>query len=143
MLPTILLATSLVALCVLVHYEALKLISHAAASVVSFARGRMLLIIFGVIIAHLVEIGIYACGYLLGERVFSLGHFAGIHTAKLRDFVYFSAETYSSLGIGDTYPMGDLRLLASVEVLVGLILIGWSASFTYISMTRYWHNEGG
>jgi hypothetical protein len=31
-----------------------------------------------------------------------------------------------------------LRLLAGAEALNGLVLIGWSASFTYIAMERFW-----
>jgi hypothetical protein len=31
-----------------------------------------------------------------------------------------------------------MRLLAGMEVLNGLLLIGWSASYTYISMERFW-----
>jgi hypothetical protein len=40
--------------------------------------------------------------------------------------------------------VGDLRLIASLEVLNGLLLIGWSTSFTYLSMLRYWklHDDG-
>ena len=52
--------------------------------------------------------------------------------------MYFSAETCTSLGSGDLTPNGPVRLLAGVEALNGLLLIGWSASFTYISMGRFW-----
>lgn len=55
----------------------------------------------------------------------------------------FSAETYSSLGYGDVIPGGALRLLAGVDVLNGLLLSGWSASCTYISMERFWSDAGG
>jgi len=43
-----------------------------------------------------------------------------------------------ALGFGDLTPVGPVRLLAGVEALNGLLLIGWSASFTYISMERFW-----
>jgi hypothetical protein len=33
-----------------------------------------------------------------------------------------------------------MRLIASVESLNGLVLIGWSASFTYLSMERFWQD---
>jgi len=52
--------------------------------------------------------------------------------------LYFSAETYTSLGYGDVVPTGPLRTLAGVEALNGLLLIGWSASFTYVAMQRFW-----
>lgn len=52
--------------------------------------------------------------------------------------LYFSAETYTTLGFGDLTPAGPVRLLAGVEALNGLLLIGWSASYTYIAMERFW-----
>jgi hypothetical protein len=55
---------------------------------------------------------------------------------------YFSAETFTSLGYGDIRPSGPLRLLAGAEALNGLLLIGWSACFAYISMERFWERPG-
>ncbi|MGH9929827.1 MAG: potassium channel family protein, partial [Pyrinomonadaceae bacterium] len=52
--------------------------------------------------------------------------------------LYFSTETYTSFGYGDVIPSGDLRMVAGVEALNGLLLIGWSASYTYIAMVRFW-----
>lgn len=69
---------------------------------------------------------------------FGLGSLAGHEINNMMHYVYFSAETYSSLGIGDLYPEGNLRFIAGVEVLNGLVLIGWSASFTYLAMEKFW-----
>ena len=33
-------------------------------------------------------------------------------------------------------------MIAGVEALNGLLLIGWSASFTYLAMERYWPLHG-
>jgi hypothetical protein len=52
--------------------------------------------------------------------------------------MYFSAETYTSVGYGDVVPVGHVRLLAGIEALNGLVLIGWTASYTYIAMERFW-----
>jgi hypothetical protein len=59
------------------------------------------------------------------------------------DYLYFSTGTYTSLGLDDIYQMGDLRLVAAAESLNGLLFIGWSASFTYLSMREFWpmHEE--
>ncbi len=56
------------------------------------------------------------------------------------DFFYFSITTYTTLGVGDLHPRGPLRLIAGVESLNGLVLIGWSASFTYLEMARFWED---
>ena len=57
------------------------------------------------------------------------------------DILYFSLTTYTSLGYGDIVPLGPSRLLAGVEALVGLVLIAWTASFTYFEMRRYWPED--
>ena len=45
---------------------------------------------------------------------------------------------YTSVGFGDILPQGHLRLIAGVEGLAGLLMIGWSASFTYLMMEKLW-----
>ncbi len=53
-------------------------------------------------------------------------------------FLYFSAETYTSLGFGDVFPVGEMRLIAGMEALTGLLMIGWTTSYTYLEMQRHW-----
>ena len=55
--------------------------------------------------------------------------------------MYFSIVNYTSLGYGDLVPVGSLRILCGVEALTGLVLIDWTASFTYVEMQRYWPVE--
>ncbi|MBT7370542.1 MAG: two pore domain potassium channel family protein, partial [Gammaproteobacteria bacterium] len=40
-------------------------------------------------------------------------------------------------------PTGHLRFLSGLESLVGLVLIGWTASFIYVEMTRFWREPEG
>lgn len=54
------------------------------------------------------------------------------------DAVYFSAVTFTTVGYGDMIPTGPVRFMAGTEALVGLMLITWSASFTYLEMERFW-----
>ena len=74
---------------------------------------------------------------------FSIGGLAGHLEGDLLDFFYFSMATYTTLGIGDLHPSGAMRLVASVESLNGLVLIGWSASFTYLTMEEFWGTKRG
>jgi hypothetical protein len=60
---------------------------------------------------------------------------------SLWDCMYFSATVYSTLGFGDLVPTQAMRLLAGIESVTGLLLITWSASFTYLEMVRYWRDE--
>jgi hypothetical protein len=63
-----------------------------------------------------------------------LGKFAG----GFYDYLYFSTVSYTSLGIGDLYPTGVLQLLTGVESLIGLVMIAWTGSFTYLAMEKFW-----
>lgn len=101
-------------------------------------RALLLVVLFGCFAAHVVEIVIYAAAYwLLADRL-GLGGFGGAFAGTPDSYLYFSAETYTSLGFGDIYPTGSLRLLAGFETLNGLLLIAWSASFTYLAMEKFW-----
>lgn len=48
----------------------------------------------------------------------------------------------TSFGFGDHFPTAHARLLAGIAALNGPLLIGWSASFTYLAMERYWPLHG-
>ncbi len=67
-----------------------------------------------------------------------LGSIAGHFKGTMLDYFYFSVTTYSTLGVGDLFPTGYVRMAAGMESLTGLVLIGWSASFTYLTMERSW-----
>jgi hypothetical protein len=53
--------------------------------------------------------------------------------------IHFSTESYTTLGRGDIIPKGPLRLIVGIEAINGLLLIAWSASYTYIYMSKYWN----
>ncbi len=62
----------------------------------------------------------------------------GSHGWNLATSLHFAAQTFTSLGFGDLHPAPAPWPLAGVETLNGLLLIAWSASFTCLSMERYW-----
>lgn len=144
LLYTMLACIIMVMLTVLVHYEGLRLISDKLIPRLHMhPRPQMMFVIFGVFLAHTVEVWMFTFCFLVMERDFGLGQFLGLTHHTLIDYMYFSVVTYTSLGIGDVYPEGGLRLLTGVEALTGLLMIGWSASFTYLVMERFWrlHSE--
>jgi hypothetical protein len=122
------------------HYEVLRLLSFSIARLAIQPRAKLLVVVFGTFVSHALHVVLYALGYALLADVIGLGTLAGGSDTFI-DYVYFSAETYTSLGFGDLMPIGPLRLIAGVETLNGLLLIGWSASFIYISMERFWSTE--
>jgi hypothetical protein len=139
-LAFLLTATLLVAT-VLLHYEGLRGLSRLFERASPSPRRLMLLVIAGVFVLHFIEIAMYGGGYWLGIDMLGLGRFSSSLPITQKLFFYFSAETFSSLGLGDVVVLGPLRMMASAEVLNGLILIGWSASFTYLAMQRLWETH--
>jgi hypothetical protein len=89
----------------------------------------------------LVEILIYAAAHGLVLLSPTLGIIEGLYTSTAADLIYFAMTSYTTLGIGEVYPTGPLRLIVGMASLNGFLLITWSASFTYLIMQRYWHPE--
>jgi hypothetical protein len=137
LVATILLTILLVVLVVLVHYEALLNASRLADRLTIRPRKRILVVIAAAFLAHVVEIALFATAYFGMERA-GLGAIAGEREGDLVDFFYFSAAMYTTLGVGDVTPSGAMRLPAAIESLLGLVLITWTASFTFMSMQRFW-----
>jgi len=123
------------------HYEMLRGLSFCLSSFGVAARAKLLVVIFSTFLAHAGEILLYALAMYALVRHFGLGALGSSRHVSFSASLYFSAETYTSLGYGDVVPSGDLRLLAGLEALNGLLLIGWSASYTYIAMERFWNGR--
>jgi hypothetical protein len=120
------------------HYEVLRTVGRFLPRLHKPGRARLIVVIFATFLAHLAEIALYA-GVMHGFVHYSpLGSLGDPAHYDLSVALYFSAETFSSLGYGDVLPTGPLRLLAGIEALNGLLLMGWSASYTYLAMERYW-----
>ncbi|HQU98198.1 MAG TPA: potassium channel family protein [Nitrosomonas sp.] len=130
-------ATCLVSLCVILHYEALRWLGLTLGAHVHKRIG-VLLAMFGLLIAHILEIWIFAIGYILVQHGVELGHIKGIEHGNLIDFVYYSSVVYTTVGFGDLVPIGPIRMLTAAEGLTGLALVTWSASFTFLAMQRFW-----
>ena len=126
-----------VALAVLIHYEVLSRLATVLPMLDIRPRLRVLVAIFVAFIAHVAEIWTFALAFYLLLQVGGsalVGNFDG----SLLDCIYFSFSNYTSLGYGDIEPFGHIRFLAVLEALIGLIMIGWTASFMYIEMQKFW-----
>ena len=122
-----------------IHYEGLRLVSRGLAAWTTMPGRRKVLIgILCVFAIHIVEITLYAFAYWYADIVVDIGGFAGVHATGTFEYFYFSAESFTTLGLGDIYPVGPLRLLGSIESINGLLLIGWSTSYTFYGMQRHW-----
>jgi Ion channel len=135
------LAFVLAVACVIIHYEAFRLAAGLTRNAEVPRRGRLLLVILGAMVAHLLEIGCYSIVFWLCHGHPLLGVIEGKLEGNLFDFIYFSMTNYTTLGVGDVVAHGPLRLLATAEALTGLVLLSWTASFTYLSMENFWRRE--
>jgi len=134
-----LLALFLVSACVLIHYETLRLLNDTVPKVgIVSTRAKVLVALVGAMCSHLVQIAVFAIAYWLLKDRLGMGGFGGTFEDSLASFLYFSSETYTTLGFGDIYPTGSLRMICGIESLVGLLMVSWTASFTYLEMRRYW-----
>ncbi|MFZ3088359.1 MAG: potassium channel family protein [Methylotenera sp.] len=69
------------------------------------------------------------------------GTLQGSFDKSLMDCSYFSFVSYTTLGFGDIVAKGDIRFLAGLEALTGLVLITWTASFMFIEMQKLWKDK--
>ncbi|RVQ67198.1 two pore domain potassium channel family protein [Croceicoccus ponticola] len=106
-------------------------------------RRPLLVVLFTIFTLHLVEVLLFAIllalieaggfGRLMGATYGGAGWFV--------DHFYFSIASYTTLGLGDIVPHGAIRMVAGLEALAGLVLVTWSASFTYLMMERLWSDR--
>lgn len=121
-----------------IFYEFLRFISDFTPKLKIKPRKRIIFVILAMFFAHTVCIWLYAAAYYLMVRELGLGGFTDHLQVDFLSYVYFSAESYTSLGVNDLIPKDAFRFIAGVEALNGLLFIGWSVTFTYLMMERFW-----
>lgn len=132
---------ALIATAVVVHYEILRLLSTWIPKSHMKHRQKVVAGLLGALTAHVIEIWMFGAGYYLLATREGFGALIGTYEHNIMDSVYFSFVMYTSLGIGDIVPTGELRFLAGLETLTGLVLITWTASFMYLEMQRFWDDR--
>jgi hypothetical protein len=148
-LVTAIVTVAIVIICVGVHYEGLSVMSRWAKIKVTPPRLKIATLILGQLVLHVTEIWIFAMGYFLLTQKLKFGALIQLpyssdmstQVVGVLDHVYFSAVVYSTLGFGDLIPDGPVRFLTGMEAVAGLVLITWSASFTFLEMQRYWGRD--
>jgi hypothetical protein len=138
MLPVTLSSMLLIALTTLMHYEVLRSLHERLPSSPIPHRSRLLVVVFVTFASHVAQVMLYGLGMWLLVNHADVGKLDAPDGPSLASCMYFSAEAYTSLGFGDIKPTGPIRLVVGIEALNGLLLIGWSASYMYIAMERFW-----
>lgn len=131
----------IVVLVVLIHYEALSLMSKHLTGLRIRHRKLVVAGVLGALLAHVAEIWVFGFGFYFMLYLEGFGELQGNFDENILDCVYFSFTNYTSLGYGDIEPLGNIRFLAAMEALTGLVLITWSASFMFIEMQKFWKNN--
>jgi len=126
MIGSLLVATCMVTLTVIIHYAGLAGILHllrnrpkSTTRTTWFKQGTAILfIVFGLIALHTVQIWFYAAFYVL----------AGV-LPDLETALYFSTVSFTTVGYGDVVLPPQWRLVGAIESANGLLLFGWSTAF--------------
>jgi len=132
------LSVVIVALCITVHYEVMNVMAKVVHRPERH-RWVLMIMMYGLLLAHVLEIWIFGFGYVVAQEWLELGNITGT-TEGLFDYMYYSAMVYTTVGFGDQVPAGAIRMLTSTEALAGFALITWSASFTFLQMQRLWRD---
>lgn len=138
LVSTFMINAFIVILTVIIHYETLYLLAKRLATTQIIHRYRVLLAVMVIMLAHVIEIWLFALGYYIMIHYGEFGTLSGNIDLSLLDCSYFSFTTYTTLGYGDIEPSGYLRFLTGLESLTGLVMITWSASFVFLEMQKYW-----
>ena len=118
------------------HYAALIFITKLLSHLHGTHPASIVLALLLAVVAHLIEILIFAVAW---QALFSMSLITfSVENPTFLDLVYFSGTTYTTIGYGDIILTGNGRIMAVVEGVMGLVLIAWTASFTYYEMNRKW-----
>tara|TARA_B100000686_G_scaffold343718_1_gene425033 strand:- start:1996 stop:2466 length:471 start_codon:yes stop_codon:yes gene_type:complete len=134
----IFISIALVLLTTSIFYEILGVVLRIIAKRNLRNRPLMFFLVVAIFSAHTVAVWIYGTVYWVMVHTFGAEPLSGIAHDNFFGYIYFSAATYSSLGIGDVFPHGAMQFITGVQVLNGLVLIGWSVMVTYFAVQKLW-----
>ncbi len=86
-------------------------------------------LVIGLFVLHGIEIWLYAALFMALQAV-----------GDLETSVYFSTISYSGVGYDDVYITPQWRMLAAIEGINGVLLLGWSTAFFLTVVARLRRN---
>lgn len=82
--------------------------------------------------SHILQVILFALLYYYATLLNPMmSSFKGTEIVNFLDVFYYSFNCYTTLGMGDIYAVGSIRITAVLESLIGLIMIAWSASLIF------------
>jgi Ion channel len=132
-----LVALTLLAACVIVQSAGILLLIHWLARVREVLEsphvyrrvGLLLRVFVWVVLLHLIQVALWAFVFLRADEL-----------PNLETAVYFSLVTYTTIGFGDVVLGPGWRVLAGIEGLTGIVLIGWSTAFVFAIVNRMYEH---
>ena len=133
----VVLAVALLATCVIVQSVGMLVLIHWLARVRRVLespstprRVALLLRLFlGIVLLHLIQVGLWAVAFWHAQEL-----------PNLETALYFSLATYTTIGFGDVVVGPGWRVLAGIEGLTGILLIGWSTAFVFAVVNRMYEH---
>ena len=128
MIWSIIFTVILVALSLKIHGLTLNYLSQNTAK--KFIYKDFITISTCLIGSHLVQIILFAFYYYMSYQSNPEQNlFGGNLSGNFSDFFYYSINCYTTLGTGDIFANGPMRIATGLEALIGLVLIAWTATF--------------
>lgn len=130
--------------CVGLHYETIRvMVKTLHRETARRSRPVLIVTVLVLLLVHLIEAAIFALAYRVVFLIHpdAEGTLVGPYDGSFSDTLYFSLSVYTTVGFGDIAPMGPVRQLVGIEALAGLVLITWSASFTFLIMQRIFSRD--
>jgi hypothetical protein len=133
----VLIALALLAACVIVQSLGTLAMIHWLARVrqvfespyVVRRVGLLLGVFTFIVLLHLIQITLWAAVFWREGEL-----------PTLEKAVYFSTTTYTTVGFGDVVLGPGWRVLAGIEGLTGIILVGWSTAFVFAIVNRMYEH---
>ena len=136
-MPLALLALALLATCVVVQSAGILLLIHWLARAHHIIEspsarrcvGLLVRRFMWIVLLHLIQVALWAVVFWRAREL-----------PNLETAVYFSLVTYTTIGFGDVVLSPGWRVLAGLEGLAGIILIGWSTAFVFAVVNRMYEH---
>ena len=133
----VLIALALLAACVIVQSLGTLAMIHWLARVRQVLEspyvvrrvGLLLGVFTFIVLLHLIQITLWAAVFWREGEL-----------PTLEKAVYFSTTTYTTVGFGDVVLGPGWRVLAGIEGLTGIILVGWSTAFVFAIVNRMYEH---
>ena len=137
MLLQIITAAGVLLATIFIHGTAVMLLFHmgrgpltGTQKLAAYVRlGVTCFFVIGFLIAHIIEIMVWAAVYrLVGEL------------QSFEEAVYFSAITFATIGYGDITLSPGWRLASAIEGVNGILLFGWTTAFLF-KVSEIWFSR--